>query len=53
MQLFKHLTANNIKLMQYNFLRELSMEAYLIENKNVLILDNDNFSDIGVASYAF
>lgn len=48
MQLFKHLTANNIELTQYNFLRELSMEAYLIENRNVLILDNDNFSDIEI-----
>ena len=48
MQLFKHLTANNIKLVPYNFLRELSMEAYLIENRNVLILDNDNFSDIEI-----
>ncbi len=24
------------------------MEAYLIENRNVLILDNDNFSDIEI-----
>ncbi|WP_107666385.1 hypothetical protein [Cyanothece sp. BG0011] len=48
MQLLKHLTANNIKLNPYSFIRELSMEAYLIENESVLLLDNDNFSDIEI-----
>ncbi|MGK7955423.1 MAG: hypothetical protein AB4063_09205 [Crocosphaera sp.] len=48
MQLLKHLTANNIKLNPYPFIRELSMEAYLIENESVLLLDNDNFSEIEI-----
>ncbi|MDJ0845055.1 hypothetical protein [Crocosphaera sp.] len=48
MQLLKHLTANNIKLNPYPFIRELSMEAYLIENESVLLLDNDDFSEIEI-----
>lgn len=31
-----------------NFLRELSMEAYLIENPDVLILDNDDLSTVNI-----
>ncbi len=48
MQLFKHLTANNIKLTPLEFKRELSMEAYIIENSEILILDNDNLSDVEI-----
>jgi hypothetical protein len=48
MQLFKHLTANNVKLKPFLFPRELSMEAYLIDNEKVLILDSDNFSEIEI-----
>ena len=48
MQLLKHFTANNIRLSPYPFIRELSMEAYLIENESVLLLDNENFSDIEI-----
>lgn len=48
MKLLKHFTANNIKLDPYPFIRELSMEAYLIENEGVLLLDNDDFADIEI-----
>ncbi len=48
MQLFKHLTANNIKLTPLQFKRELSMEAYIIENSEILILDNDNLSEVEI-----
>lgn len=48
MQLFKHLTANNINLNPLPFQRELSMQAYLIENSDVLILDNDNLSEVEI-----
>lgn len=43
MQMFKHVTTNNIKLSPVPFQRELPMEAYLIENPSVLSLDNDDF----------
>lgn len=48
MKLFTHITANNIKLQEMPFRRELSMEAYLIENEEVLTLDDDNLSDIEI-----
>ena len=48
MQLLKHFTANNIRFSPYPFIRELSMEAYLIENESVLLLDDENFSDIEI-----
>ena len=48
MKLLKHLSANDIKLTELPFRMELSMEAYLIENPSVLILDNDNFSEIEI-----
>lgn len=48
MQLFKHFTANDIKLEPFPFRRELSMESYLIENESVLSLDNDIFSDVEI-----
>ena len=44
MEIFKQITANNIELTEYPFLKELAMEAYLIENEGVLKLDNVNFS---------
>jgi hypothetical protein len=47
-QLFKHLTANDVHLEPFPFKRELSMEAYLIENECVLSLDNDTFSDVEI-----
>ena len=39
MQIYKHITANNIQLRPMHFQRELSMMAYLIENEGVLALD--------------
>jgi hypothetical protein len=48
MKLFTHFTANNIKLKEMPFLRELSMEAYLIENEDVLSLDEENLSDVEI-----
>lgn len=48
MKIFKHLSANSIKLKSFDFLRELSMEAYLIENQNILSLDEDEFEKVRV-----
>lgn len=48
MEIFRQLTANNIELKEYPFLKELAMEAYLMENEDVLKLDDDNFSDVTV-----
>jgi hypothetical protein len=48
MKLYTHLTANNIKLQEMPFIRELSMEAYLIENEDVLSLDEENLSDVEI-----
>lgn len=48
MQVFKHLTANNIQLESMPFQKELSMEAYLIENEGVLALDNEILSSVEI-----
>jgi hypothetical protein len=48
MQIFTHLTANDVELKPFPFKRELSMEAYLIENEGVLVLERDTFSDVEV-----
>jgi hypothetical protein len=48
MKLFKQVTANNIELAPYPFKKELAMEAYLIENEEILALDNDNFTEVAV-----
>ena len=48
MKIFKQVTANNIELTPYPFKRELAMEAYLIENEEILALDNDNFTEVAV-----
>lgn len=45
MNIFKQITANNITLEEYPYLKELAMEAYLIENESILKLDEDNFSE--------
>jgi hypothetical protein len=47
-QLFKHLTANDVHLEPFPFKRELSMEAYLVENERVLSLDGDTFSNVEI-----
>ena len=46
MRLHRHFTANEEKIKEFPFKRELSMEAYLIENEGVLALDDDTFSDV-------
>jgi len=48
MKIFKQVTANNIELTPYPFKKELAMEAYLIENEEILTLDNDNFTEVAV-----
>lgn len=48
MQVFRQFTANNITLQPYPFLKELAMEAYLIENESILQLDESDFSDVEI-----
>lgn len=48
MKIFKQVTANNISLKPYRFMRELAMEAYLLENEDILALDDENFNDVSV-----
>src|ERR1022692_3961217 len=45
MKLYRHVTANSILLKAMPFIRELSMEAYLIENEAVLRLNDDDLSE--------
>jgi hypothetical protein len=48
MQIFRHFTANDVQLEPFPFKRELSMEAYIIENERVLGLDSDTFSNVEI-----
>ena len=48
MKLYRHVTANSILLKPRPFNRELSMEAYLIENEAVLKLNDDDLSDVQI-----
>ena len=48
MQIFRHLTVNDVQLEEFPFKRELSMEAYLIENEGVLSLDADTFNNVDI-----
>lgn len=48
MYLHKHITANNIKIDPFPFMREIAMEAYLIENEAVLSLETDGFNDVTI-----
>lgn len=48
MQIFRHLTINDIILEEFPFKRELSMAAYLIDNEKVLNLDTDTFCNIEI-----
>ena len=45
MEVFRQITANNIELKGYPFIKELAMEAYLMENEEILKLDDRDFSD--------
>lgn len=48
MEIFKQITANNLILKEYPFWKELAMEAYLLENEEILKLDKENFSDVTI-----
>ncbi len=48
MRIYRHVTANGLYLKRFPFQRELSMEAYLIENENVLELDDKIFKDVEI-----
>jgi len=48
MEIFRQVTANNISMKSYPFWKELAMEAYLLENEEILKLDEQNFSDVAV-----
>jgi len=48
MEVFRQVTANNIAMKSYPFWKELAMEAYLLENEEILKLDDQNFSDVSV-----
>ncbi|MFB3061838.1 MAG: hypothetical protein ACE10C_10760 [Candidatus Binatia bacterium] len=48
MQLYRQVTANSVTLEKMPFQRELSMEAYLIENPELLALDTDELSTVNV-----
>ena len=48
MEIFKQLTANGIILNEYPFIKELAMEAYLLENGDILKLDKRNFDNVSV-----
>lgn len=48
MRIFKQLTANSVVINEFKFIKELAMEAYLIENQDILKLDETNFCDVEV-----
>lgn len=48
MAIFRQFTANNIPMKPYPFWKELAMEAYLLENEEILKLDERNFSEVEV-----
>ncbi|BDR09585.1 hypothetical protein CTTA_3456 [Comamonas testosteroni] len=48
MRLYRHITANDIQLEAFPFKRELSMEAYLIDNEGVLALDDEVFTNVEI-----
>jgi hypothetical protein len=48
MEIFRQITANNIALKEYPFWKELAMEAYLLENEEILKLDKENFNDVTI-----
>ncbi len=48
MEIFRQITANNIIVNEYPFWKELAMEAYLLENEEILKLDKENFNDVTI-----
>lgn len=51
MYLHKHISTNNVSLESFPFKRELSMEAYLIENPSILSMESDGFKDVEILNY--
>ena len=47
MKILRHFTANDMKAKPLEFAMELAMEAYLIENEQVLALDDDKNETFG------
>jgi len=50
MRIYRHMTANDVQLEAFPFKRELSMEAYLIDNGGVLALDDDVFGNVDIVA---
>ena len=48
MFLHKHFSANNVTIEKFPFMREIAMEAYLIENESILSLETEGFSDVSI-----
>lgn len=48
MAIFRQFTANSISMKPNPFWKELAMEAYLLENEDILKLDEQNFSEVEV-----
>jgi hypothetical protein len=48
MRILKHLTVNDEHVEAFEFQRELSMEAYLIENEDILTLDSNTYCDVEI-----
>ncbi len=48
MRVYRHLTANDVRLEPFPFKRDLSMEAYLIDNEGVLALDDEVFTNVEI-----
>jgi hypothetical protein len=46
MELYRQITANNVELKEYPFWKELAMEAYLLENEEILKLDSRSLNHI-------
>lgn len=48
MYLHKHFSANNLSIKEFPFRRELAMEAYLLENEDILSLEYMGFDEVSI-----
>ncbi len=48
MEIYRQFTANNVIVQEYPFWKEITMEAYLMENEGILKLDDQNFSEVSI-----
>lgn len=48
MYIHKHFSANNLSYEPFPFLRELAMEAYILENENVLSLESAGYEEVAI-----